>query len=255
MTLFPRLLLVLAAMATSVSASIVTINPASSIRIMGGFSASSGPAHLGQGGTISGVLALDDSGNALVGDGGGNQPFSLIMAFDTTPAFRADVAAGNPVLLNFSTLALVGTINWANLQVSLRGIGDPVSGVFGSSNQFAPHAAYNLSDAGGGPENYRVSTGVINLLADSSQSVDISDIITSSLDLSGNHRIMLGITAFNLPNGGVGFLSSNGDSAAQRLQFVGSSFELQAIPEPSALWAFGVGAVLVVLVARRRRSA
>lgn len=241
---------------------VLDINLPSSGRIM----SSNGPLHLG-GGNISGVIDLNDTGDAIVGDNAGDSfNFSLIIAFDTTAAFRSAVAGGAPVI--FSGLSLFGVddgfggvdvkstgdVSWAPISASLNAIGSSVDAPYGDANGFRRHAAFNLGDGAGAADNYAVA-GPLDFAADpyaesTAFSVDMTSVFSGLALSETTDRVMLGISAWS-PDLSALF---SGDGTANRVAFIGSSMELTAIPEPSTYAAlFGLFAFAGVLIRRRLR--
>jgi hypothetical protein len=228
------------------------VNLASSGRIM----SSNGPAHLG-GGNISGVINPNDTGDFIVGDNGGNSfNFSLIVAFDTSAAFRSAVAGGAPVTLSGSTLSALstGNVSWAPISASVNAIGSTADAPYGDANNFRRHAAFNLTD-GTGAVNYAVAGPLAfagdPYTANTTFTVDMTSVF-AGLPLSGtDSRVMIGISAWTSDLSAV----MSADGIADRVAFVGSSLELTAVPEPSTYAAiFGLMALGLMALRRRQRS-
>lgn len=229
---------------------------------------STGPAHLGTGGNIGGVIDLNDIGDAIVGDGGPVNNFSLILGFNTTADFRSAVANGAPVVLTGSTLfgiddgfggvdqKTIGNVDWAPVSASVNGYGSSVTGTFSDANNFRRHAAFNLGDTSATSTNAYTLVGALDFATDpytgsTTFSIDLTSALAGLPLDSDNDRIMIGLSAWAFDNGTL--IVNNGNGNPDRIAFVGSSFELTAIPEPSTYAAlFGVLAVAFVAWRRRR---
>jgi hypothetical protein len=239
---------------------IIPVTVSDSARIMGGFNNPNAyPVHLGGDGSVAGGArgegaSINDTGDAIVGDGGGaNQLFSLILMFDTTETVREIVDSGNyEVLLHGSTLYSVtdeldqtivkttGGVDWAPIVVSRQGYGNSETGTFGDFT-FLTAAAWNLNpdeEVTNAVYDYKASaTNLPNDAAveagDVPFSADITDLVDPGMLTADNGRLVLALSAIDPANPSA---FSNFNGTPDRVAFYGTEFALEfvALPPPPA---------------------
>jgi hypothetical protein len=221
-----------------------------------------GPVHLGKAGTLwSGAPgdSMDDSGNALIGDGDSEQNFGIVLAFDTTEAFRTKVSNGESVVLKGTTIfevddgfggttqVTLGDLSWADLFVTVQGYGNSLDGSFGDDvtlgNPFRTQAAGNLDPADAPLTNATYDYAVGPALTFSADpfaqeadfEIDVTALISAIALDATTDRVYIGLFARKDGDGaGTGYVGSDGEADNDRIAFYSSSFELAAgTPAPA----------------------
>lgn len=223
------------------------------------------PTHLGGNGSFNSAAPgnnMDDLGNTVVGDGGSDQNFGVVLAFDITETARDKIAGGGAVTLTGETIlaGTVGSVDWSNLIVTVQAVGNSVDGTLGTSGPgFITQAAANLpgSDfdgvydgAGAGDDAeaaYTIASDNLGAYFESDPTVndkvkftvDITSAL-ASLPLSATvDRLMIGIWA-RVDGTGTegtglnGYVGSNNNAAGDRVAFKASAFTVRVLP-PFAL--------------------